>query len=373
MPPRWSFGYIQSRWGWTDRAYIEDTIAHFRKDQIPVDAFIYDFEWYTKKPDYKVPAQGDPNFVDFDWNPKLFPDPAAQIASYASQGVRSIGIRKPRLGNQQALVDARGKGWILPFNPHDPNGGEVRSRNLDFSRPDVRAFWGGSNRKFLAAGMVAFWNDEGETNYVEYNNWNLAEAELFHDALPQSRFWSLNRSFTPGMQRFGAAAWTGDVDAEWSILARTTGRTAELQPLDMPYSTCDIGGFAKPTTPELLTRWVEAGVFFPILRTHSIHNVTAHFPGSSGPTRRRPCRRPSTCAIGSFPLREPRPRDVRDRRAVDAAARHGSFPTIRRWPISATNGSWARNFWPRRCCSRRRRAASIFRTIRGTRSAPTRC
>src|SRR5208282_2299002 len=39
VPPLWAFGYLQSRWGWTDRAYIEDTLKHFLDLKLPVDAF----------------------------------------------------------------------------------------------------------------------------------------------------------------------------------------------------------------------------------------------------------------------------------------------------------------------------------------------
>jgi alpha-glucosidase len=278
VPPRWIFGYLQSRWGWTDRAYLEETLAHFRRDQLPVDAFILDFEWYTTKPDYSVGAAGDPGFVDFGWNAKLLPDPAAQLAAYRQEGLRVIGIRKPRLGNSGNLAMARDQGWILPLNPHDPNGGAIRSRNLDFSRAEARAWWEEKNRKFIEAGLAAFWNDEGETNYIEYSYWNMAEVDLLNQVRPGARFWSLNRSFIPGMQRFGAAVWTGDIGADWKTLARTPGELLSDGLSGMPYSTCDIGGFHGPTAPDLLARWMEAGVFFPVMRSHSRISDVPHFP-----------------------------------------------------------------------------------------------
>ena len=57
--------------------------------------------------------EGLPDFTDFSFNPKLFPDPAAQIAAMKSQGVHFVGIRKPRLGRADLLAMARSKGWIL--------------------------------------------------------------------------------------------------------------------------------------------------------------------------------------------------------------------------------------------------------------------
>jgi len=46
----------------------------------------------------------------------------------------------------------------------------------------------------------------------------------------------------------------------------------------MPYPACDIGGFIGNTNAKLLTRWMEAGVFFPVMRTHSEIGVIPHFP-----------------------------------------------------------------------------------------------
>ena len=46
----------------------------------------------------------------------------------------------------------------------------------------------------------------------------------------------------------------------------------------MPFTTCDIGGFADKPSPQLLTRWMEAGVFFPMMRAHSVLSEKPHFP-----------------------------------------------------------------------------------------------
>jgi alpha-glucosidase len=287
VPPLWSFGYLQSRWGWKDKAYIDETFARFRQDQLPVDAFILDFEWYTPEPDYAVPAAGDSKFVDFGYNPQLLPNPAQQIADFGHQGLHIIGIRKPRLGNSDLLSMARSRGWILPLNPDDPNGGDSRLRDLDYSNAAVRTWWADNNRKFLDAGMPGFWNDEGEVTFTDYAYWNLAENDLLHQVDPKARFWSLNRAFSPGMQRLGAATWTGDIRSTWEQLNMTTGDLLSYSLSGMPYSACDLGGYQgdyKPGWyPELMARWTEAGVFFPIMRSHSDRSIPPHFPWLLGP------------------------------------------------------------------------------------------
>jgi alpha-glucosidase len=86
------------------------------------------------------------------------------------------------------------------------------------------------------------------------------------------------------VQRLGAAAWTGDIDADWATFSRTPASLLNWSLAGMPYSACDIGGFNQTPSPQLLARWVEAGVFFPIMRTHSTVMTTPHFPWLFGNT-----------------------------------------------------------------------------------------
>jgi alpha-glucosidase len=274
VPPRWAFGYLQSRWGWKNRAYIEDTLKQFQDLKIPVDAFIYDFEWYTTNPDYKLPQDGMVGFEDFGWNTNLFPDPAAQIRDYKSQGVHFVGIRKPRSGNRDTLAMARAKGWTLPIE----NGENYHSRDLNFGNPDLREWYLGQSAGLWRAGIDGWWNDEGESTFTTYYYWNLTEAEALARYRPGQRLWTLNRAFSPGLQRLGAAAWTGDIQSSWGMLAETPTSLLNWTLAGMPYETCDIGGYKGNPSPELLSRWMEAGVFFPVMRTHSELIATPRFP-----------------------------------------------------------------------------------------------
>jgi alpha-glucosidase len=275
VPPRWSFGYLQSRWGWKDRAYVDDTLHQFISRKLPVDAFIFDFEWYTTSPDYSVKPEGLPDFTDFSFNPKLFPDPAAQIAAMKSQGVHFVGIRKPRLGRADLLVMARSKGWILAPGK---SGERIDTRCLDFGNPAVRAWYAGQLTGLLQQGIDGWWDDEGEIDYTQYYWWNQAEADALAQVRPDARLWTIDRAFAPGSQRFGIAAWTGDIHASWAEFARTPTHLLNWSVAGMPYGACDIGGFSGNTTPHLLTRWMEAGVFFPVMRAHSVDDAIPHFP-----------------------------------------------------------------------------------------------
>ena len=138
LPPRWAFGYLQSQWGWEDSTYISNVLTKFRTHKLPVDAFIFDFEWYTTLPDYAVGKEGKVGFTDFTFNPKLFPHPAKQIAEMKSQGLKFIGIRKPRLGNAALLDTARKNGWLI--SP------KTDSRDLNFSNAGLRKWFEKKNQ-----------------------------------------------------------------------------------------------------------------------------------------------------------------------------------------------------------------------------------
>lgn len=281
VPPRWTFGYLQSRWGWTDRAYIEDTLKQFRTLQIPVDAFIIDFEWYTRQPDYSVPPAGTPGFTDFGWNPVLFPQPTEQLANYREQGIHFVGIRKPRIANSETLAFLKERGW-LPDRPVTTDN--YHQRDANFASSDFRAWYAEQSQPLLQTGHIGgWWNDEGEATFTNYYDWNEAELEAWQKVTPDKRFWTLNRAFSPGLQRLGAAAWTGDIHAKWNIFAQVSTDLLNWNVAGMPYCTCDIGGYKAETTPELLSRWMEAGTFFPIMRAHSAHHLVPHFPWLFGP------------------------------------------------------------------------------------------
>jgi len=282
IPPRWAFGYLQSQWGWADSAYIADVLTRFRTHKLPVDAFIFDFEWYTTLPDYAVKKEGKEGFSDFSFNPKLFPHPAKQIADFKSQGLKFIGIRKPRLGNAASLDTARKNGWLI--SP------KTDSRDLNFSNAGARQWFEEKTRPLLSAGIDAWWDDEGESYYTCYYWWNTAQRDLLASARPNYRHFTLNRAFSPGDQRFGYCTWSGDIPSTWPSLAQVPMDLLNFSLAGMYYGSCDIGGFQGTPTKEMLVRWFQAGVFFPIMRSHSNIGTTARFPflwGNDGETAMR--------------------------------------------------------------------------------------
>lgn len=299
------------RWGWVNQAYIEGVLTEFRAGHFPADAFISDFEWFTARPDYTLPPQGDPEYHDFLFNNITFPDPAASyVAHYRNDlNFRFGGIRKPRLGNSALLVNAQQMGWLMGQGG-DPNGTPNGSRNTNYTDLTFREWYSHQDDLFLRSGVRFFWNDEGEVrekiftplrvvtyarrhapphpfspqttpqqdDYFTFTDWSLSQIEgqlAFNSTL---RYFSINRAFSPGASKIGAIVWTGDISPQWQDLQRTPGYVLNWGLAGAPYVTCDIGGFGGQSNALLLTRWYATGVFMPIMRVHSTNSATPHFP-----------------------------------------------------------------------------------------------
>lgn len=254
IPPRWTFGFLMSRWGYADAAAVQKKWHQFRDRHIPVDAFIYDYDWFVN---------------DWNFNPKTFPP--GSLAKMHQLGLHFVGIRKPRV-NGANLDYARSQGWVL----NSPLGTDLR-----FDLPVARYWWWSHQAPLVQAGVDGWWNDEAEQTNDEFFQMARTEWNGWR-AMSPHRAWSINRAFSPGMQRFGAACWTGDINSNWAALENQPGTMLNWSLAGMPYMGQDIGGFQSTPTPELYARWIEEGVFVPVMRAHGTFD-SPRWPWAFGP------------------------------------------------------------------------------------------
>lgn len=106
-------------------------------------------------------------------------------------------------------------------------------------------------------------DDEGETQFYTYTWWNAAQAVVSSIARPGKRFFTINRAFQPGMQRYPATTWTGD-DQDCSH-AKVLGYAMAGQ----PFHECDM---TSPTATVLVRQYQNA-ILSPIFRVHQMHGV----------------------------------------------------------------------------------------------------
>ena len=294
MMPKWSLGFINSQWGST-QAEIASIAREYRTREIPLDAFILDYDWK---------AWGEDRYGEWRWNstlgagnvaPDKFPDgeSGAFARELLDEGVHLAGISKPRvlLKNTTGQVDEAASyafahhlffSWEQPYKDYLSGRSAL---DIDFSKPLAREwFW----RHFLAsyrAGITGFtndeadaigWNDAADPRYAPeltlFPNFEFANMQRsFYDgvrSIAGERVFSLNRNFYLGAQRYAYGEWSGDIKAGFEAMREQVTRMLGAIDLDEPHWSMDAGGYASHPSPENYARWMEFAAFVPIMRVH---------------------------------------------------------------------------------------------------------
>jgi len=99
---------------------------------------------------------------------------------------------------------------------------------------------------------------------------------------PDERAFVLTRSSFAGGQRY-AAVWAGDNTADWASLRQSFSTVLGMGVSGFPFVGSDISGFVRPATGELYARWLQAGVFYPFMRSHTELGTPDKEPWAFGP------------------------------------------------------------------------------------------
>jgi oligosaccharide 4-alpha-D-glucosyltransferase len=97
LPPRWAFGNLMSRFGYTSEAQVKEILAKMDQEKIPVEAVIFDLFWFG---DSIKSTMGN-----LDWvNKAKWPDPKKMIGDLKKQGIRTILVTEPFLWKHQRII-----------------------------------------------------------------------------------------------------------------------------------------------------------------------------------------------------------------------------------------------------------------------------
>ena len=295
--PSWALGYIHCRERFHSSEEILQTANRFRQEQIPLDVIVQDWQYWGK---YGW------NSMQFD--EQYYPDPKALTDSLHRMGVRLMvsvwsKIDKNSEVGRQMVRDnyyIPGTDWI------------------DFFNPDAAAaYWRNFSERLVPLGIDAWWQDATEPENddlvgrrVNNGRWageqvrnvypllvnktmyeglkahisNKATSETVGEASPLI----LTRCGFPGIQRYGAALWSGDVGNDWETFRRQIVAGLGVQAAGIPWWTYDAGGFFRPGDQytnqdyiERMLRWIETSVYLPLMRVHGYMSNTE--PWNYGP------------------------------------------------------------------------------------------
>ena len=179
----------------------------------------------------------------------------------------------------------------------------------DFSKPAARDWWGGLFASLVKAGVAGIWNDMNEpavfdtptatmpltvrhdnegqpTDHREIHNvYGLLMTQGTSEGLlrlrPNVRPFVLTRATYAGGQRY-AAVWPGDNVSDWGHLRGSIATLMGMGLSGLTFVGSDIGGFAEAPSAELYTRWLQTGVFYPFMRTHTADGTPDQEPWSYG-------------------------------------------------------------------------------------------
>ena len=304
VPPRSMFGMWVSEFGFENWRQLDQELSAMRSAGLPVDGFGMDLQWFGG-------TFGDPDNTGMGslrWNEDAFPEPAARVERYRDQeGVELMLIEEPYISNRlpehQALQDG---GFLVrdcagcdpTFLSHNPWWGY--GGMIDYTHPGAREFWHRYRRTLLTdMGIRCHWLDLGEPeqfndwawyhgvsgrsrhshkdNHNIYNlMWVRGVAEGYAAESPDTRHFVLSRSGTSGIQRFGAAVWSGDIGTEWGSFRAQMRSHVNMSLSGVDYYGSDVGGFHRPQgsveggPEELYTHWFASSALIDLpLRPHS--------------------------------------------------------------------------------------------------------
>jgi alpha-glucosidase (family GH31 glycosyl hydrolase) len=179
-------------------------------------------------------------------------------------------------------------------------------RFIDFSRAEVRAWWWDAHRPLIAHGIAGWWLDGGEgppagtalaagEAAIVHNRFDLWRHQSFAEGEARDRSdqraFLLCRSGGPGMARFGAVPWSGDINTTFETLEQQIRIGLNLGLSGIPHWGTDAGGFysVAPDQSELLVPWLQFAAFCTLFRAHG-HVWQRHVPWAYGETIEAICR-----------------------------------------------------------------------------------
>jgi alpha-glucosidase (family GH31 glycosyl hydrolase) len=293
LPPRFVFGYWWSRyWNYSDQE-LRRLVARFDKEHMPLDVLVLDMDWHTTpglslRPGHiATDSFGEQaGWTGYTFNRSLFPDPQAFMRWSAGQDIKITLNLHPASGVPASEEQYPAMAERLAFDTSTQAPIPFEGTSL----PYMRALFDTILRPLERQG-VDFW-------WLDWQQWPESKA------LPGlSNTWWLNHVFFNERERHDDArgliyhrwgglgnhrypiGFSGDSVISWNSLAYQPHFTATASNVLYGYWSHDIGGHTfdkaiakadRHLDPELYTRWVQLGVFSPVLRTHSAKEASLH-------------------------------------------------------------------------------------------------
>jgi alpha-glucosidase len=313
IPAKKMFGFWMSEYGYDDWNEVDQKLSAMRRDHFPIDGFFLDLQWFGD-----VQAGSDQTSMGkLTFNEEKFPSPKSKLSDYLQKNIGIIPIEESYIGkalDEHQDLESRG------FMAHDCNNpsrasyltGQVtgnysewwgRGGMIDWTNKAAGQYWHDTKRqKLIELGVFGHWLDLGEPEMFDpnscyagsgepgknkhadiHNLFSLLWAESVFDGYARNnsnhRPFSILRSGNIGIQRFGAALWSGDIGGNLESLSAHIASQGQMSWSGIDYYSSDIGGFHRNTadgqllnakqTHENFTKWFANASWFDVpFRSH---------------------------------------------------------------------------------------------------------
>lgn len=305
MMPLWSYGFMQSKERYKSQEETVGVVKKYRELGIPLDCIIQDWQYWGHNYLWNAMDFRNPSFD----NPKAMIDSIhgmnarMMISIWSSFGPATKPYRtldkEGLLFNMETWPQSGIEGW--PPNMEYPSGVRV----YDCYNPKARdIYWDYLNKGIFQLGMDGWWMDSTEPDHFNWqeNDFNrqtyLGSYRSVRNAYPlmtvggvydhqraetsDKRVIILTRSGFLGQQRYASNVWSGDVQSSWDMFRKQITAGLNFSLTGMPHWNSDLGGFfagsyntngntsatRNPMYQELYVRWLQFGVFCPMMRSH---------------------------------------------------------------------------------------------------------
>lgn len=305
MLPLWTYGFHQSRERYKSQQELLEVVRKYRELGVPFDGIIQDWQYWGSN--YTWNAM---EFINetFDRAQQMIDEVHKRNAHISISIWQSFG---PKTKQYKELDE---KDLLFDFETWPQSGLSAWPPNMDYPS-GVRVYDCYSNEardiywKYLSKmhkmGIDGWWMDSTDPDHHSYKDSDLDEKctmgsyRSVRNMFPyycvkgvddhqraedqNKRVFILTRSFFTGMQKFGANTWSGDVGSSWDSFRKQIPLCLNATLCGAPNVNTDIGGFfansynrsyndnsatKNPQYQELYVRWMQFGLFNPMMRSH---------------------------------------------------------------------------------------------------------
>lgn len=267
--PRYALGNWWSRfYRYNDQEY-KALMTRFEKEEIPFSVSVIDMDWHLVDIDPKYGS----GWTGYTWNKELFPDPKEFMTWLHDHGLK-VTLNVHPAGGVQAheekykeMAEAMGRDW----EKKEPVNFDVTDQKF------LKAYFEYLHHPNEEEGVDFWWLDwqQGGLSKIPGLDplWMLNHYHYLDSGRRGKRRLTFSRYAGMGSHRY-PVGFSGDTIISWESLAFQPYFTANASNVGYGWWSHDIGGHMKGyRDEELSTRWIQFGVFSPIMRLHSSNSA----------------------------------------------------------------------------------------------------